>query len=228
MLISTQIFVVRHGNVMDHQGDVALTEEGQRTAFDAGTRLAEHIPNGSRVHVMYSPTARTRETAEALSLAMISALQKSAKANVEIAAPRVETAIRNLEIIVDGHPVLPTDAMHPSLPPSAEQNRFLQGFWQAEEDRIGYWMTHPSESAESPTSVAARLGLCFESLLAGSAGIFVLITHSGPMRAFLRQSFGQDPGEPEYCEWFQVNKHNVHYRGDTAPRVVRPVQKQAI
>jgi broad specificity phosphatase PhoE len=213
---------------MDHQGDVALTEEGRRTAFDAGTGLAEHIPNGGQVYVLYSPAARTRETAEALSLAMNSALQKSAKANVEIAAPQVEMAIRNLEIIVDGHPVLPTDAMHPSLPPSAQQNRFLQGFWQAEEDRIGYWMTHPSESAESPTAVASRLALYFESLFAGSPGIFVLVTHSGPMRAFLRQSYGQDPGEPEYCEWFRVNKDNVHYREDTAPRVIRPVQEQAI
>lgn len=222
------MFVVRHGNVADHQGDVALTEEGRRTAFDAGSLLAEQIPDGGQVHILYSPTARTRETAEALSLALISILQMRVKANVEIAAPRVETAIRNLEIIVDGHPVLPTDAMHPSLPPSAERNRFLQGFWQAEEDRIGYWMTHPSESAESPAAVAARLGLCFDSLLAGSPGIFILVTHSGPMRAFLRQAFGQDPGEPEYCEWFRVNKDGVHYRGDAAARVSRHAQGQVV
>jgi hypothetical protein len=157
---------------------------------------------------------------------MISVLRRRERANVEISAPRAETAIRNFEIIVEGRPVLPTDGMHPSLPPSAEQNRFLQGFWQAEKDRIGYWMSHPSESAESPAAVASRLGLCFESLLGRSPGIFVLVTHSGPMRAFLRRAFGQDPGEPEYCEWFRVNQDGVHYRGDTAARVSRHVQGQ--
>lgn len=224
-VISTQIFVVRHGNVVDHQGDVALTEEGRHNAFDAGSRLAEHIPDGAQVRVLYSPTARTRETAEELSLGLVSILHLHEKTNVEIPVPRAETAIRNLEIIVDGHPVLPTDAMHPSLPPSAEQNGFLQGFWKADDDRIGYWMTHPSESAESPAAVAARLGLCFESLFASDRPeFFVLVTHSGPMRAFLRQAFGQDPGEPDYCEWFRVNKDRVDYRGKTAVRKSRDVQ----
>ncbi|MGE5264423.1 MAG: histidine phosphatase family protein [Acidobacteriota bacterium] len=213
------MFVVRHGNVLDHQGDVVLTEEGRHNAFDAGSRLAEHIPDGAQVRVLCSPTVRTRETAEELALGLVSIPHLHEKANVEIPVPRVEPAIRNLEIIVDGHPVLPTDAMHPSLPPSAEQDSFLQGFWQADEDRIGYWMTHLSESAESPAAVAARLDQCFESLLASErAEIFILVTHSGPMRAFLRQDFGQDPGEPDYCEWFHVNKERVDYRGETAAR----------
>jgi hypothetical protein len=181
--------------------------------------LAKHIPDGAQVRVLYGPTARTRETAEELVLGLVSILHLHEKTNVEITVPHAETAIRNLEIIVDGHAVLPTDAMHPSLPPSAEQNSFLQGFWQAEEDRIGYWMTHPSESAESPAAVAARLGQCFQSLLASDrAEIFILVTHSGPMRAFLRQAFGQDPGEPDYCEWIHVNKERVDYRGETAAR----------
>lgn len=45
----------------------------------------------------------------------------------------------------------------------------------------------------------------------------MLVTHSGPMRAFLRAVYGADPDEPEFCEWFLVNASGVHYRGAAAP-----------
>lgn len=183
--------------------------EGKRAAFDAGSRLADHIANETTATVLYAPSARTRETAEELARGLQSALRAQSKND-----PRVEQAIRNFHFILDGALYPPTDRMHPSLPASAAQNSFLTGFWQAEQDPIGYWLTHPSEYAETPSAVAERLGVFFASLLdATPAGLYILVTHSGPMRAFLCQVFGADPGEPDYCKMFRVNADGVHYRG---------------
>ncbi len=77
-----------------------------------------------------------------------------------------------------------------------------------------YWLNHPSENAEPPAIVAARLGAFIVSLLnAASSDAYFLVTHSGPMRAFLRQALGADPGEPGFCEAFQVTASGVRYRG---------------
>ena len=213
-IISTQIFVVRHGHVADHQGDVAILPEGKRVAFDAGTRLANHIIDGATATILHAPTARTRETAEEIARGLASALRAQDGNDARVFSPRAEHAIRNFHFIVDGVMYPPTDRMHESLPASAERNPFLTGFWQAEQDPIAYWLTHPSEHTETPTAVAARLRTFFVPLLdSTSVGVYVLVTHSGPMRAFLRAVLGADPGEPDYCESFLVNADGVHYRG---------------
>lgn len=164
--------------------------------------------------ILHAPTARTRETADELVRYLESALRAQNKTDVRVMPPRMENEIRNFHFIIDGKFYSPTDNMHESLPASAEQNPFLNGFWQAKQDPIAYWLTHPSESAELPLIVANRLARFFASLLASpTPSFYVLVTHSGPMRAFLRYTFGIDPGEPEFCEAFQMNKRGVHYRG---------------
>lgn len=213
IIISTQIFVVRHAHVADHQGDVAILPEGKRVAFDAGTRLANHIIDSVTVTILHAPTARTRETAEEIARGLTSALRAQDGNAARVSSPRAEHAIRNFHFIVDGVTYPPTDRMHESLPASAERNPFLTGFWRAEQDPIAFWLTHPSEHAETPTAVAERLRAFFLSLLDVPGGVHVLVTHSGPMRAFLRAVFGADPGEPDFCEAFLVNAEGAHYRG---------------
>ncbi len=188
--------------------------EGKRAAFSAGNRLAGRVANETTTKILYAPSARTRETAEELARGLRSALRAQNKSDARVVSPHAEQAIRNFHFILDGALYPPTDRMHASLPASAAQNPFLNGFWQAEQDPIGYWLTHPSEYAETPSAVAERLGAFFVSLLdATPTGLRVLVTHSGPIRAFLRQAFGADPGEQDYCEMFQVNADGVHYRG---------------
>lgn len=202
----------------DHQGDVALTLQGRRAAFIAGVRMSENIDDGQNVSILYAPSARTRETAEELGLGLADGLHRWARSTVRIGLPRAEPAIRNLHFVVEGQQLPPTDAMHPSFPAAAEQDPYLKAFWGAKEDRIGYWMSHPSDCAESPAAVAARLNVFVQSVLeAASPDVSVLVTHSGPMRAFLRAVYGADPGEPEFCESFLVNRFGVHYRGVRGP-----------
>ncbi len=179
--------------------------------------MSAHLAAGQAVSILYSPSARTRETAEEIALGLADGLRQRAQSAVHIALPRAEPAICNFHITVDGQLLPPTDAMDPSFPSSAARHPYLQSFWSAQEDRIGYWLSHPSECVESPGAVAARLGAFFRSTLqAGSPAVSVLITHSGPMRAFLRAAFGTDPGEPAFCEWFRVNGSGVHYRSTRA------------
>ncbi len=187
-------------------------------AFQAGARIAAGIGDGQSISVLYSPSARTRETAEEVALGLADSLRERNKSNVHISLPQAEAAIGNFEFIIDGSRFPPMDAWHPSLPASAAHHPYLVNFWSAQEDRIGYWLTHPSECVESPETVAARLALFFGSLLSASEPkVTLLVTHSGPMRAYLREAFGTDPGEPEFCEWFRLDAVGIEYRGAGAP-----------
>ncbi len=198
--------------------------EGRRAAFDAGSRLAHHIIGGNpapkwdlshTASILFSPSARTRETAVELARGLGAGLLAQNTPRIE--SPRPEPAIRNFQFIIDAQLFPPTDGMHPSLPASAEHQLYFRSFWAAEEDRIAYWLNHPSEHAELPAAVAGRLRAFFISLLdARSEGLYVLITHSGPMRAFLREVRGADPGEPDFCEAFRVEASGVYYREQPA------------
>lgn len=207
----------RHGHVANHQGDVSLLPEGRHVAFNAGVSLADQVADGVAVTILFSPSARTRETAEELARGLAGGLSSQNKPGARVLQPQPEEAIRNFQFIVDGREMMPTDGMHASLPPSAEHDPFFQAFWQDQDDPIDYWLTHPSQSAEQPVAVAARMRTFFGSLLQFPfPGIFLLVTHSGPMRAFLREALGADPGEPEFCEAFQVNANETLFRRQRA------------
>lgn len=215
---STRIFVVRHGNVPHHQGDVAILPEGKIAARASANQIADQMRDGEAAILLHAPTARTRETAQEIARGLASTLREQNKNAARVSPPQVEKAIRNFHFILNDIAYPPTDDMHESLPAVAAQNSFLRGFWQAAADPIAYWLTHPSPSAESPELVAQRLmtffSQCFDH---PSAEFYILTTHSGPMRAFLRTVLGTDPGEPEYCEMFQIDASGVHYRGQTRP-----------
>ena len=53
----------------------------------------------------------------------------------------------------------PSTRPPPSTPRIAAHHPYLLGFWGAQQDRIGYWLTHPSKCVESPDAVVARLAV---------------------------------------------------------------------
>ncbi len=136
--IKVKIVVVRHGRVADHQGDVALLPEGRLAAFNAGFHFADQVADSSAITILYSPTSRTRETAQELASGLLSGLLVQNKTQARVSPPREEAAIRDFEFIIDGLRMSPTDSMHASLPASAAHNLFFQGFWEAKQDPIGY------------------------------------------------------------------------------------------
>ena len=210
----TEIVVMRHGHVAHHADDnVQLTEQGRCAVLEAGVRLAGTIEDGTTVNIFYSDCVRTRETAEELTRGFASGLTAEKKTKVNIRSPRPEPGIRNFVFYIDGKEIPPLDGMHPSLPAQTEHHPYLRKYWSAQ-DRIGYWLNHPHIAAETPAAVVERLTNYFTSLLDSRfPELFIMVTHSGIMRAFLRQSLGDDPGEPEFCETFCVNVNGVYYRG---------------
>jgi broad specificity phosphatase PhoE len=101
---------------------------------------------------------------------------------------------------------------------------------------MGHWLTHDSEGgAESPGLVLERirerlLHIFYSSArIAGQTAHWILVTHSGTMRVLLREAFGEDPGEPDFCEIIsledigQAGLAKLTHRGRTAfLRLVAP------
>jgi broad specificity phosphatase PhoE len=204
----------RHGEVASHRGDVPLTDRGMRDAEAAGERLAEMLEPESEVALRYAPTRRTLQTLEALRRGAHRALGPGS--SVRFGEPQVEPAIRNPDLYVAGtrvEMVSSVDALAAQLPEGAltpdevASNRFFARFW-AEPDRIGFWLHDDDPPGERSPDVARRLFTFARSLTDGAATAarrYVLVTHSGPIRALLREFvLSEDPGEPEYAEAVHV------------------------
>ena len=62
--MTQRLFLLRHGEVTSHRGDVPVTEEGLQTAVEVGRRLAGRADGAIRV--ISGETRRTRDTAAAV------------------------------------------------------------------------------------------------------------------------------------------------------------------
>jgi broad specificity phosphatase PhoE len=204
----------RHGEVASHRGDVPLTDRGMRDAEAAGERLAEMLEPESEVALRYAPTRRTLQTLEALRRGAHRALGPGS--SVRFGEPQVEPAIRNPDLYVAGtrvEMVSSVDALVAQLPEGAltpddvASNRFFSRFW-SEPDRVRVWLDDEDPPGERSSDVARRLFTFARSLTNGAATTarrYVLVTHSGPLRAVLREFvLSEDPGEPEYAEAVHV------------------------
>jgi broad specificity phosphatase PhoE len=204
----------RHGEVASHRGDVPLTDRGMRDAEAAGERLAEMLEPETEVALRHAPTRRTLQTLEALRRGARRALGPGS--SVRFGEPQVEPAIRNPDLYVAGtrvEMVSSVDALVAQLPEGAltpddvASNRFFSRFW-SEPDRVRVWLDDEDPPGERSSDVARRLFTFARSLTNGAATTarrYVLVTHSGPLRAVLREFvLSEDPGEPEYAEAVHV------------------------
>jgi broad specificity phosphatase PhoE len=114
---------------------------------------------------------------------------------------------------------------------SPARAEFYRGFWSSR-DPMGYWLTHDSAgAAETPEVVLARVRERLRSLFANHTNKaesrlhWIGVTHSGAMRDVLRAAFGEDPGEPDFCEAIVAepagrDQATLSYRGRSAPLVL--------
>jgi len=204
----------RHGEVASHEGDVPLTDGGVRDAEAAGEQLAALLEPEGEVVLLHAPTRRTLETLEALRRGARRALAPGA--SVYFGEPRVEPAIRNPDLYVAGtrvEMVSSVEALAAQLPDGAltrdevAANPFFVRFW-SERDRIRVWLEDEDPPGERRVDVARRLFTFARSLTdiaATRPRHYVCVTHSGPLRAVLREFvLFEDPGEPEYAEAVHV------------------------
>jgi broad specificity phosphatase PhoE len=208
------VWLVRHGAVASHRGDVALTERGARDAEAAGERLAAMLELGAVVEFLHAPTRRALETAEAMRRGIARAVPTDG--GIRIGNPRSEQAIRNPDLYVAGtrvEMVTSVEALAAQLPPgllttdAVANNEFFARFWAAA-DPMRVWLDDDDPPGERRSDVARRFFAYARSLtdiVAEHPRHYVCVTHSGPMRAILREYVThEDPGEPEYAEAIQL------------------------
>ncbi len=228
MRLSTKspvIHLIRHGRIPNYQTDQPLSPEGYQEALLTGRKLAEHIQTGETINFFSSPTRRTRQTAELLREGLKKALTES---NVEatVGSVMVDDRLCNCQFILDDlsydpiRPLFDVARWRLQETPSTEYRAcvaFQTEFWGSP-DPMAYWLTHPSQAAETPEAVAERIRAFLaerlaEGVSANSLQRDICVAHSANLRSFLRLVFGRDPGEPEFCGMLTVSDSQVYYQG---------------
>jgi broad specificity phosphatase PhoE len=209
------IYLIRHGEVAHHRSDLNLTPRGREQSKAAGNWLASEVRDRDTIYVFHSPVTRAVETAQVVYDGLLLTLERDGRlARVVLHPPQPDPALHNVRFsLAPGHepqePSLLYDEMNLrncAGQVATSRAEFYRGFW-ASADPMGYWLTHDSSGgAESPAEVLARLkrrlgGLVLEDgHCPSNRSVYIIITHSGPIRVLLRDALGTDPGEPDFCE----------------------------
>lgn len=195
---AVRLYLLRHGEVDSHRGDVPITPAAREQAEDVGARLAGDLVGA--VCVLTGETRRARETAEHLSKGL-----QAADAVVD--GPTVAHALRNPDLYLSGCRV----NMVSSQEAFAEQVSGVDAdditeldFYPQfviERDRIGWWLQHPSPPGEGAPEIAARIevfGRSFLNPYRENRSNVVAVTHSPLLRAVALRQMGRDIGEPAW------------------------------
>ncbi len=211
--------LIRHAEIASHRGDIEITQQGHKTAEELGRRLAAEITREERIAYGFAPTRRTRQTVDAIAAGLEGELRRRGKPFAVLGEPWEVFGLRNPDVYLAGIRVEMVSSAQAFAAQAdvtrigveaVEEIPFFAEFLRAP-DRMGYWVTHPAPPGEDADAVAERL-LAFASSLSVLASDgelrLVGVTHSGPMRAFLRRYLlGYDPGEPEYVERIDLEVH---------------------
>lgn len=211
-----RLYLLRHGEVESHRGDVPITPAALDHALQVGVDLAR-IEEGPFL-VLSGDTRRASETAEKV----VEGLRASG-ATVE--GPTMAHALRNPDLYLAGtrvNMVSSAEALAsqvPGLEPEdvAGLDFFPQFF--VESDRIGWWLGHDDPPGEGTAEVAARVESFARSLAdprPTRQPVVVAVTHSPLLRAVGLTALGQDIGEPDWVSGLLLE---VSERGDIETRL---------
>jgi len=195
--MTQRLFLLRHGEVTSHRGDVPVTEEGLKTAVEVGRRLAGRADGAIRV--ISGETRRTRDTAAAVA-------QGAREAGAEVLEDGVAFALRNPDLYLAGVRVdmVSSEAAFAAQIPGfteadvAKVDFFAQ--WLTVPDRVGWWVRHTTPPGDDAAAVAARIRTFAGSLADrdDATAFTVGITHSPVLRACAVEVAGTDIGEPNW------------------------------
>ena len=195
---SVRVYLLRHGEVSSHRGDVPITAAAREQAEEVGSRIAADVGRG--VTVLSGETRRARETAEYLS----KGIERSGGV---VTGPTVAHALRNPDLYVGGHRVNMVsshEALAAQVPDlTIEEVAALEFFPQfiAEKDRIGWWLRHPNPPGEGASVVADRIDTFARSLInpyREDRATVIAVTHSPLLRAVGLMELHRDIGEPSW------------------------------
>ena len=201
---SQRLLLLRHGEVISHQGDVPVTERGLVMASDVGRKLA--VQTAGRMVVLSGDTLRTRQTAQAIAAG-------ACRAGSPVDGPRVSCALRNPDLYIAGERVemVSTAAAFASQVDGLDESGvtaipFFRGFIEAA-DRIGWWLQHPEPPGEDAATVVRRVRAFAASLVdvgARAPEVTIGVTHSPVLRACAVSVLGEDPGELDWVAGLEV------------------------
>jgi broad specificity phosphatase PhoE len=202
--VTHRLFLLRHGQVPSHRGDVPVTEEGLRTAEEVGRRLAARA-GSSPIRVISGETRRTRDTAAAVA-------RGAREAGAEVREEGVAFALRNPDLYLAGvrvNMVSSETAFAEQVPGFTEADVAKVTFfneWLTVPDRVGWWVRHPDPPGDDAAAVAKRIREFAASLADrdDDAAFTVAITHSPVLRACAVEASGSDTGEPEWLAGLEV------------------------
>lgn len=204
-----RLFLLRHGEVESHRGDVPITSDAEVQAFEVGRVFASE-QNGP-IRVLSGETRRARDTASHLARGV-------AGAGGTVVGPDVAFALRNPDLYLNGvrvDMVSSRGALAAQIDgltaADVDALSFFPEFIDSG-DRIGWWLTHESPPGETATDVAARVRSFAISLtdpIAGHPETVVAVTHSPLLRAVGLDFLGRDIGEPPWISGLVITAgHN--------------------
>jgi broad specificity phosphatase PhoE len=202
--MTRRLFLLRHGEVTSHRGDVPVTEEGLQTATEVGRRLAARAEGAIRV--LSGETRRTRDTAAAVA-------RGAREAGAEVLEEGVAFALRNPDLYLAGvrvDMVSSEAAFAAQVPGLAESDISRIAFfseWLTVPDRVGWWVGHKNPPGDDAAAVAERIRTFAASLAdrEDSTAFTVGITHSPVLRALALEVTGSDTGEPRWLAGLQAD-----------------------
>jgi broad specificity phosphatase PhoE len=200
----TRLYLLRHGEVTSHRGDVAITDDAENQAYAVGRRIGS--AEAGPIRVLSGETRRAKDTASHLARGVYAA-------GVTVIGPDVAFALRNPDLYLAGtrvDMVSSAEALAEQVPGMAAESvgslDFFPSFFESS-DRIGWWLRHGSPPGENASSLAARVRSFAASLvdpLPDRPEIVVAVTHSPLLRAVGLDLLGQDIGEPPWVSGLLV------------------------
>jgi broad specificity phosphatase PhoE len=200
----TRLYLLRHGEVTSHRGDVAITDAAEQQAFAVGQSFG--VDEEGPIRVLSGETRRAKDTAFCFS-------QGVAEAGGQVLGPEVAFALRNPDLYLNGtrvNMVSSAEALADQVPRLSPEDvasiDFFPDFF-ASPDRIGWWLEHESPPGEDATALAVRVRSFAASLVdpvPDRTEVVVAVTHSPLIRAAGLDLLGYDIGEPQWVSGLLV------------------------
>ena len=193
-----RLYLLRHGEITSHRGDVPITATAEEQAFEVGRGFGLREPGS--ISVLSGETRRAIDTAAHMARGVIDA-------GGDVIGPKVAFALRNPDLYLAGvrvNMVSSADALAEQVEGLSAEDVPSLGFFPTffeSPDRIGWWLAHPSPPGEDARSVAARVESFAGSLvdpMPDKPDVVVAVTHSPLLRAVASHSLGHDIGEPPW------------------------------
>ena len=193
-----RLYLLRHGEVTSYRGDVSITTDGERQAFEVGQRLGRR--EQQLIEVLSGETRRAVDTAAHLARGVV-------EAGGQLVGPDVAFALRNPDLYIAGVRVNMTgtpDGFADQVEGLSAEDVASLDFYSkfvASPDRIGWWLVHESPPGEDARSIALRFRSFATSLvdpIPGKPEVVVAVTHSPLLRAVGLDFLDRDIGEPPW------------------------------